>query len=445
MIHSILRFTIAWIFGAAIVLGFSPVGGSSAAIAGAFSFGRSGSGQTGLGISGISDTTVATPIIATHLGTRQIAQVAAGESHSLILTTDGTVFSFGSDGMGRTGLGTIVFGGTTVAEPIHTTNLAGKITQIAAGGSQSLAIDEHGTVYSFGWNFWGQTGQNTPTDGTVVATPINATNLGGKRFKQVSAGFAHSLILAEDGTVFSFGLNLSGRTGFGIGPNNGTYIATQIDTTNLSGKNIIQVSAGSTHSLLLADDGTVFSFGDNFSGRTGRGLSSGSTVVATPIDATELAGKHIVQISAGGTHSLLLADDGTVFSFGWNIDNGGSGLGTQFGSSRATPIDDTNLAGKTITQVEAGLFHSLLLAGDGTVFSFGENRGGKTGLGTTVGDTYTATQIDMTNLAGLRVIDISAAVEHSLLLAVPEPAALVLLAIGTVAMLPARGARRRTR
>jgi alpha-tubulin suppressor-like RCC1 family protein len=134
----------------------------------------------------------------------------------------------------------------------------------------------------------------------------------------------------------------------------------------------------------------------------------------------------------------MLADDGTVFSFGSNSE-GQTGLGIEgFTNTRvATPIDTTNLAGKTITQVAAGDRLSLLLADDGTVFSFGSNRFSQLGLGTNISRTAFATPIDMTNLAGLRVIGISAGDSHSLLLAVPvpEPGGMALFLLASLPLL----------
>jgi alpha-tubulin suppressor-like RCC1 family protein len=394
-----------------------------------FSFGFNAAGQAGQGT--LEECMlVATRIDTTNLSGKMISQVAAGQLHSLLLADDGTVFSFGS--RSETGLGT-AGGNVLIATPIDTTNLAGKtITQVAAGGGHSLLLADDGTVFSFGSNWFGRTGQGTTTGNTLVATPIDTTNLAGRTITQIAAGGYHCLLLADDGTVFSFGQNDLGQTGLGIDDWSSTTVATPIDTTNLAGKTISQVAAGWDHSLLLADDGTVFSFGDNWGGATGLGADTDDTLIATPIDATNLGGKTITQVAAGAGQSLLLADDGTVFSFGWN-GYGETGLGTSDGSTLiATPIDTTNLGGETITQVAAGASHSLLLADDGTVFSFGWNGYGETGLGTTDGSTLVATPIDTVNLSGMRVIGLSAGVAHNLLLAVPVPepggATLVLLA-----------------
>ena len=401
-----------------------------------FSFGWNNSGRTGLGTeAGI--TISANPIDTKNLGNRNVTQVAAGGLHSLLLTDDGTVFSVGGNYSGELGSGR-VGGVTTIAAPIDTTNLGGyRIVQVAAGSGQSLLLTDDGTVFSFGTNGSGLTGLGTTSGRTPVATPIDATNLTGRMITQVETGSLHGLLLANDGTVFSFGNNLGGRTGMGT-ETGITTIATPIDTTNLTGLRVNALSAGGSHSLLIADDGTVLSFGNNMNGQTGLGTTSGVTTVATPIDMTNLAGKRITQVATGVLHSLLLADDGTVFSFGSN-QYGQTGLGTTSGNTLiATPILTTNLMGKRITRVEAGDFHSLLLADDGTVFSFGSNLYGQSGQGTFTTSTNIATPINTVNLAGLRVTSISGGNSHSLLLAVPEPntLALVVLAVITFAGLP---------
>ena len=413
-----------------------------------FSFGSNTFGQTGLG-SDSGDTLIPTPIDTSHLVGKTVTQVAAGgagsESHTLLLASDGTVFSFGTNQVGRTGLG-ITTGNTLVATPIDTTNLSGTtIIQIAASGFASFLLADDGKVFGFGPN--SDIGIGSLTGVTSVATPINMTNLGGRKVVQVSAGADHTLLLADDGSVFSFGFDGEARTGLGFSNDfSATLIPTPIVATNLGGKKIKQIAAGGTQSLLLADDGTVFSFGWNGFGATGLGFAdtSSSAVIATPINTQNLAGKKIKQIADAGGHSLLLADDGTVFSFGDN-SQGATGLDIDTGrTSIATPISLTNLGGRKVVDLATGAGHTLLLASDGTVFSFGWNNNGRTGMGTSIGSTLIAMPIDMTNLAGLRVTRVTAGWNDSFLLAVPEPSSIALTIVGSIGGVLLLALRRRS-
>jgi alpha-tubulin suppressor-like RCC1 family protein len=383
------------------------------------SFGSNFYGATGLGTTS-GNTGLATPIDTSNLAGRTITQVAAGTDHSLLLADDGSVFSFGSNSGGKTGLGTDS-GSTLVATPIDASNLGGrKITQLAAGYGHSLLLAEDGRAFIIG-------------EGTLVATQINITPLTGRKVAQVAAGASHSLLLTDDGDVFSWGWNGTGQTGQGteIG---GTLLPTPINTSKLGGRKITQVAAGSNCSLLLAEDGSVFSFGWNSGGRTGLGRDYGNTLVATPIVTTNLGGRKITQVAAG-QQSLLLAEDGSVFSFGSNAF-AQTGLGTDDGEARvATRIDTSNLGGRAITQVAVGQVYSLLLAEDGNVFSFGWNGNGRTGMGTSLGLTLVATPIETSN-RNLGVSQVTAGGGHSLIIAlVPEPGSLALAGLALFGLL----------
>jgi alpha-tubulin suppressor-like RCC1 family protein len=408
---SIVAFAIATVVATAATTTAAQIAGD------AFSFGSNGAGQLGLNTTEQYPTLVAAPIMTTNLGSRRIVQVGAGGGYSLLLADDGSVFSFGLNSSGATGLGTLS-GNTLLATPIDTTNLGGrKIKQVAAGG-HSLLLADDGTVFAFGPNGYGQQGTNDNVQHST-ATPIDATNLGGRKITQVAASNAHSLLLADDGTVFAFGNNFYGQLGLGtFSTTTGVLAPTPIVTTNLGGRKITQVAAGTTHNLLLADDGAVFSMGFDLFGATGLGTprTFTRTTVATPILTTNLGGRKITQVAAGSNLSLLLADDGSVLSFGLN-DTGQLGLGMEDNHvSVATPINTTNLGSLRITQVAAGYSYSLILAENGSVFAFGANHNHELGI---VGpqQLLVPTPIDTTNLGGLAVTQISAGDQHSLLIA----------------------------
>ena len=86
--------------------------------------------------------------------------------------------------------------------------------------------------------------------------------------------------------VLAFGETNSGAAGLGPVYDDASS-ATPIVTTNIVGRNIIQLAVGVGHSLLVADDGSVFSCGSNGHGQLGQGIFNGSFRIATPIVTTK--------------------------------------------------------------------------------------------------------------------------------------------------------------
>ncbi len=142
--------------------------------------------------------------------------------------------------------------------------------------------------------------------------------------------------------------------------------STPVQVTGLTG--VIQVAAGGLHSLALRSDGTVWAWGNNWFGQLGNGTTCFCSV-GTPVQVMGLTG--VIQVAAGGVHSLALRSDGTVWAWG----TGGTG------SVPLTPVQVTGLTG--VTKISAGDMFSLALRSDGTVWAWGHNQFGQLGNGTT--------------------------------------------------------------
>lgn len=299
-------------------------------------------------------------------------KIAVGANQSLVLTDDGTVYTFGDGTYGTAGQGNA--GRFDIAAPITHANLGGKkiIASATSNGSAdefTLLIAEDSTVYSFGKNDEGQLGH-----GDVVArrdpTQITHTNISGKKFVAVAAGNERSYLLASDGLVFAMGLNHNGYLGIGGTSPSQVLVPTLIDTTNLSGHKITQIVTGDDHTLMLSDSNYVFAFGANSNGQYGNGQRAISTL-PVQVPKANFGNKTLIDIEAGFLSSMALADDGTVFSWG----NRFSGLGHgSLSSDLLTPtaLSHANLSGKTITNISKTSETGLLLASDGTVFIFGD-------------------------------------------------------------------------
>ena len=229
-------------------------------------------------------------------------------------TTEKTLYSFGSNNNGRTGLNTNA--GNTIEPTLVNADL--DWSEIVAGDSHTLAVKMDGTLFSFGFNFAGQTGQGLTSGFKLVPTQIGADN----NWLHVAAGNGFSSAIKQDGTLFSFGINSNGRTGLNL---SGTTTApVQVGTDG----DWSSVEAGNTHTLALKENGTLYTFGRNTSGQTGLNTSAGDALVPTQIGTDS----DWSSISAGNGFSLAIKQDGTLFSFGSNA-NGRTGLNTSAGDA----------------------------------------------------------------------------------------------------------------
>jgi alpha-tubulin suppressor-like RCC1 family protein len=126
-----------------------------------------------------------------------------------------------------------------------------------------LALKTDGTVYAWGRNNYGQLGDNTTTD---RLTPVQVQTITG--IIDLDAGNYHSLALKSDGTAWGWGYNYYGQLG-----NNSTTdsnVAVIVLYPNLATvTGMIEISAGGYHSLARKPDGTIWSWGSNYYGELG--------------------------------------------------------------------------------------------------------------------------------------------------------------------------------
>ncbi len=241
---------------------------------------------------------------------------------------------------------------------------AAPASAVAAGGFHSLALGEDGTVSAWGWNPFGQVGDGTRAERRRPVAVSGLTDV-----QSVAAGAFHSLAVREDGTVWAWGLNTFGQLGDG----STTDRLAPVQVVGLT--DVKAVAAGAYHSVAVRNDGSVWAWGWNALGMLGDGTLTGRS---TPVRVPGLSG--LTGVSAGAFHTLALGQDGAVWSWGWNgLGQLGDGSAATY---RAIPVRVSGLAG--IRSVAAGAYHSLALAGDGTLRSWGMNGVGQLGDGSTI-------------------------------------------------------------
>lgn len=234
-------------------------------------------------------------------GLSGVIAIAAGDHHSLAITKDSTVWSWGWGAFGQLGNGIGVS-----AYPVKIDSLS-EVTAIAAGGYHSLALKKDGTVWSWGNNTSGELGiENTsPSDYPKQVTGL--TNV-----KSISATSANSYAIKNDGTLWVWGSNTYSQ----LGNNTEVFSTHPRQVSGLSG--ITVFTGGFHHSLALKNDGTVWAWGNNSAGQLGNGaIDSNSIYVYQPTKVQGLSG--IVALTGGGTHTLAVKNDGTVWAWGYNL------------------------------------------------------------------------------------------------------------------------------
>ena len=142
-----------------------------------------------------------------------------------------------------------------------------------------------------------------------------------------------------------------------------------------------QVSAGERHSVALTFAGDVFSWGYARNGALGLPLISSATVSTPRPIAALRGGPSVVEVSAGGAHTLVRLQSGEVLAFG----RGTSGeLGCGVPADKHSPGAVALPVGARAVGVSAGASHSLALMEDGSVLAWGANQSGQLGRGDTV-------------------------------------------------------------
>lgn len=320
----------------------------------------------------------------------KIIDVSAGAWHSLALDDNGTIIGWGYNNMGELGEASAI--DNKIFFPVVITDIS-NVTKISAGSGFSAAIGRDGSIYTWGLDLSGQLGDGG-IYGTLHRVPTRV--LGLNNVSMVKTSNTNTIALCKNGSVWIWGLNDLGQIG------DGTKIDRNIPFQVNGTPYAIDIASGDRFALIVASNGSVWSWGYNAIGTLGDGTREFRNI---PVRVNNLT--DIVSIEAGNNHFIALARDGTVWACG--DDNWGQlGDGASHGShGTATdsliPKKVTNLT--SVKAIAAGGYHNIVLKDDGTVWVWGDNSLGQLGVGNTLD--YSTTPVQVPGLSNIKKISAS--------------------------------------
>lgn len=349
----------------------------------------------------------------------KICQIAGGDGHTAAVTIHGKLYSWGASACGQLGhsdtehMPKDVEGYPYQPVPLLVESLQDVcIVQISCGDAHTVALSREGLLYSWGGGGCGQLGHSETSkmpkdeDGCPYQpTPRVVEHLRPHVVSTIACGKAHTIAVSDRGRMYTWGAGACGQLGhpdtssFPSDEDGYPFQPVPREVEQLREHRVISTACGDVHTLALTDVGHVYSFGGGSYGQLGV-----KDVGAMPVDADNcpymptpqrVAGlEGIVRLACGDSHSLTVDRDGRLFCWGAN-SCGQLGI-TNPDDPRIrkdpdgiphlpTPALLDALADQRVVDIACGEAHSLAVSASGNLYSWGACSCGQLGLGSCEG------------------------------------------------------------
>jgi alpha-tubulin suppressor-like RCC1 family protein len=359
----------------------------------AYCWGENYNGELGDGANINSGLPVAVDTSGVLAG-KTLTQITAGYEHTCALDSTGTAYCWGLNAYGQLGDGSTTSSNVPVAVDISGVLAGQTLTQITVGVVNTCALDSAGDAYCWGWNAFGQLGDGTTTSSSVPVAVQTSGVLAGKALTQITAGGYDACALDSAGDAYCWGWNTSGQLGDGNTTSSSVPVAVDAGGV-LAGKTLTQITAGRDHTCAVTTADVAYCWGFNSVGQLGDGNTTDSSLPVAVDTGGALAGKALTEITVGSYDTCALDAAGASYCWGYNhFGQLGDGSTTNSGVPVAVNTGGV-LAGKVLTQITAGLWHTCVLDATGGTYCWGRNASSE------LGDDGTGSQSSVPVLVGL--------------------------------------------
>lgn len=307
------------------------------------------------------------------------------QNFSYFIDQNNTLYASGSNAYGQLGIGTIK--NETRINPVKVME---NVKLVRSGKSGfGIALTLSGELYAFGNNQFAQLGLgttfNNDTNTNCVAFPTLIDLNKQIKIVDIACGAQHTLLLTENGEVYSFGSNLTGQLGQGLETTRKTVLGvpTKIDQKYFNNELIIQIATTEFTSFALSEDGNVYSFGENDKGLICNNDEDFNKYYNVP-EKTLLS--NIKKISTKSTTAMALDNNKQAFIWGNNTFR-------QFGLKdyeevySAIPLEiskyyliDGSVSNIEVADICCGGITNFVLSTKGDIYSFGSGGNGQVGF-----------------------------------------------------------------
>ena len=291
-----------------------------------------------------------------------VLYISAGAANGAAIKTDGSLWSWGDNRYGQVGDGERGQWNQRNA-PVK---IMDGVLSVSVGFNFTMAIKTDGSLWAWGRNNTvGSLGDSTSED-----RPSPVKIMDGVSSVSIGDG-GHTAVIMTDGSLWTWGWNTLGQLGNGVTDNRTGVIS--VPSKIMDG--VASVSLGARFTMALKTDGSLWAWGGNSDGQLGDGTTEDRHSPVKIMDG-------VASFSAGGLHAMAVKTDGSLWGWGRNSfknnDDREGMVGDGTTEDRHSPVRIMD----GVLSVSAGLYHTMAVKTDGSLWTWGSNSFGAIGDGT---------------------------------------------------------------